>query len=319
MNIVVTGATGFIGRHLCAALANTQHQVAIVSRSVLTDLAPNVRTLSNVDLEEQVDYETILKDCEVVIHLAGRVHVQGDPENDPESAYHSANATATLNLARAAVANSVKRFVILSSIKVNGESTPLDAPFTPESTPHPVDAYSKSKLEAENGLFQLARSSSLEVVVIRPPLVYGPGVRANFLQLLKLVHKQLPLPLRSVHNKRSLVGVDNLVNLIVTCIDHPAAPNQIFFASDNADISTPDLVRLIAKAQGRSARLFPCPPFLLRMGAKVLRREDQYLRLCGSLRVDISKTMDVLQWRPIATPTEILARTVEYAGLDSRD
>ncbi|MFA5775178.1 MAG: SDR family oxidoreductase [Ilumatobacteraceae bacterium] len=319
MNIVVTGATGFIGRHLCAALANTQHQVTIVSRSVPTEFGPNVRTIPNIDLEQQVDYATLFKDCEVVIHLAGRVHVQGDPENDPESAYISANSTATLNLAHAAIANGVKRFIFLSSIKVNGESTSLDAPFTPESTPHPIDSYGKSKLEAENGLFQLARSSALEVVVIRPPLVYGPGVRANFLQLLKLVHKQLPLPLRSVHNKRSLVGVDNLVNLILTCINHPAAPNNVFFASDNADISTPDLIRFIAEAEGRRARLFPFPPFLLRMGAKVLRREDQYLRLCGSLRVDISKTMDVLQWRPIATPTEILARTATYAGLGSHD
>ncbi|MEO8364265.1 MAG: SDR family oxidoreductase [Ilumatobacteraceae bacterium] len=319
MNIVVTGATGFIGRHLCSALADTQHQVTIVSRTVPTQFSPNVRIIPNIDLEQQVDYESLLKDCEVIIHLAGRVHVQGDPENDPESAYHSANTAATLNLACAAVANGVKRFVFLSSIKVNGESTPLDAPFTPESTPHPVDAYGKSKLEAENGLFQLTRSSALEVVVIRPPLVYGPGVRANFLQLLNLVHKQIPLPLRSVHNKRSLVGVDNLVNLIVTCVDHPAAPNNVFLVSDNADISTPELVRLIAQAEGRRARLFPCPQFLLWIGAKVLRREDQYLRLCGPLRVDISKTMDLLQWRPTATPTEILARTVKYAGLDSRD
>lgn len=319
MNIVVTGATGFIGKHLCAALADTQHAVTMVSRSAPTETNPNMRLVSNINLQKQVDYETILKDCDVVVHLAGRVHIINDPDHDPESAYISANTTATLNLARAAVASGVKRFIFMSSTKANGESTVLNEPFRPESTPHPMDAYGRSKLEAEIGLLQLAQSSPLEVVIIRPPLVYGPGVRANFLELMKLVHKQIPLPLGSVNNKRSLVGIDNLVSLIVTCADHPAAPNHVFLVSDNVDVSTPELVRLIAQAQGRRARLFPFPQILLHLGAKLLRREHLYLRLCGSLQVDISKTMNLLQWRPTASPTAMLADTVKHAGLNSRD
>lgn len=319
MNIVITGGTGFIGSHLCAALANISHVVTIVSRSAPSQTNRNIRIFSNIDLQKQVDYDTILKDCDVVIHLAGRVHIHNDPDNDSESAYISANTSATLNLARAAIASGVKRFIFLSSTKVNGESTELNCPFSTESTPHPVDAYGRSKLEAEIGLLQLAQSFPLEVVIIRPPLVYGPGVRANFLELMNLVHKQIPLPFGSVHNKRSLVGLDNLVSLIVTCVDHPAAPESVLFVSDNADVSTPDLIRLIARAQGRRARLFPFPQFLLHLGAKLLRRENLYIRLCGSLQVDISKTMNLLQWKPMATPVAMLANTVGNAGLDSND
>jgi UDP-glucose 4-epimerase len=319
MNIVITGATGFIGSQLCATLSDTHHSVTMVSRSAQTDTTKNARIFSNIDLQKQVDYDTILKDCDVVIHLAGRVHILNDPANDSEFAYISANTTATLNLARAAVACGVKRFIFLSSVKVNGESTALNEPFTPESVPHPQDAYGRSKLNAEIGLLHIAQSSALEVVIIRPPLVYGPGVRANFLELMKLVHKQIPLPLGSVNNKRCLVGIDNLVSLLVTCLDHPAAPNQVFFVSDNADLSTPDLIRLISQAQGRRARLFPFPQIWLHLGAKLFRREHLYLRLCGSLQVDISKTVNLLGWTPVATPQTTLAKTVAYAGLNSRD
>lgn len=319
MNIVVTGATGFIGEHLCFALAGTHHVVTMISRSAQTETNPSMRLFSNIDLQQQVDYDTILKDCDVVIHLAGRVHNFNDLDNDSEFAYISANTTATLNLARAAVACGVKRFIFLSSVKVNGESTKLNEPFSPESEPHPQDAYGRSKLNAEIGLLHIAHSSALEVVIIRPPLVYGPGVRANFLELMKLVHKQIPLPFGSVNNKRSLVGIDNLVGLIVTCLDHPAAPNQVFFVSDNADLSTPELIRLIAQAQGRRSRLFSFPQIFLHIGAILFRREHLYLRLCGSLQVDISKTVNLLDWTPVATPKEMLAKTVEYAGLNSHD
>ncbi len=319
MNIVVTGATGFIGGHLCAALSDTQHVVTMVSRSAQMEADQHSRTSIQIDLEQHVDYDTLLKDCEVVIHLAGRVHILNDPARDSESTYISANTTATLSLARAAAARGVKRFIFLSSIKVNGESTTLDKPFTPESIPRPSDAYGQSKLDAELGLLQIAESSTLEVVIIRPPLVYGPGVRANFLQLMRLVHKQVPLPFGSVKNKRSFVGIDNLVSLIVTCLDHPAAPNQIFFVSDNSDVSTPDLIRHIAHAQERQARLFPFPPALLHLVAKLVHREHLYVRICGTLQVDISTTMKVLGWKPVATADSMLAKTVKYAGLNSRE
>ena len=317
MNIVITGATGFIGSQLCVALADTQHVVTKVSRSPNSGIEPHSSSQIFADLQKPVDYDTLLKDCEVIVHLAGRVHIVNDPDNDSESAYIAANTTATLNLARAAVACGVKRFIFLSSVKVNGESTELNRPFTPESTPRPTDGYGRSKMDAELGLLHIAESSALEVVILRPPLVYGPGVRANFLELMKLVYKQIPLPLGSVNNRRSLVGIDNLVSLIVTCLDHLAAPNQIFLVSDNADLSTPDLIRLIAHAQGRQSRLFPFPPALLRLGAKLFHREHLYSRLCGSLQVDISKTMDLLSWAPVAAPDLMLTETVKSAGLDS--
>ena len=319
MNIVITGATGFIGSHLCAVLSDTHHTVRMVSRSTPAGMDRDVPDFVKVDLEQLVDYDTLLKDCDVVVHLAGRAHIFDHSHSDSESAYISANTTATLNLARAAATRGVKRFIFLSSIKVNGESTTLDKPFTPGSIPHPSDAYGQSKLDAELGLFNLAESSTLEVVIIRPPLVYGPGVKANFLELMKLVHKRVPLPFGSMKNKRSFVGIDNLINLIVTCLDHPAAPNQIFFVSDNADVSTPDLIQHIAYAQGRQARLFPFPPLLLHLAAKLFHREHLYMRLCGTLQVDISTTMNVLGWKPVATPESMLAKTVKYAGLSSRD
>lgn len=319
MNIVVTGATGFIGSHLCAALSDKQHSVTMVSRSAQVGANQYTQIPVQIDLQQHVDYDTLLKGCDVVIHLAGRVHVLSDLESDLRSAYVSANTTATLNLARAAAARGVKRFIFLSSVKVNGESTALGKPFTPESTPHPTDAYGQSKLDAELGLFDIAESSALEVVIIRPPLVYGPGVGANFLELMKLVHKQIPLPLSSVKNKRSFVGVDNLVSLIVTCLDHPAAPNRVFLVSDNADLSTPDLIRHIAHSQKRQPRLFPFPPALLHLGANLFHREHLYMRLCGSLQVDITTTMNLLGWRPAATLESMLAHTVAYAGLSSRD
>jgi len=319
MNIVVTGATGFIGRHLCIALADVQHNVTMVSRSAQNGADQYSRIPNPIDLQHDVDYDTLLKDCDVVIHLAGRTHILNDPHPDPVSAFASANTIATLNLARAAAAYGVKRFIFLSSIKVNGESTMLGTPFTPESPPHPTDGYGQSKLDAELGLFRIAESSPLEVVVIRPPLVYGPGVRANFLELMNLVYKQIPMPLGSVKNKRSFVGTDNLVSLIMTCLDHPAAPNHVFFVSDNADLSTPDLIRHIAHAQERQPRLFPFPPALLHLGAKLLHREHHYIRLCESLQVDISMTMNILGWKPVSTPESILQKTVEHAGFNSRD
>ncbi|MEO8162730.1 MAG: NAD-dependent epimerase/dehydratase family protein, partial [Ilumatobacteraceae bacterium] len=275
--------------------------------------------VSTISRSTNHDYGTTLRNCDVIIHLAGRVHVFNDPEGDSESAYISANTTATINLARVAVSYGVKRFIFLSSVKVNGESTPLNMSFAPESTPHPIDAYGRSKMAAENGLLEIANSSALEVVIIRPPLVYGPGVRANFLELMKLVYRQIPLPLGSVRNKRSFVGSDNLVSLIVACLDHPAAANQVFLVSDNEDLSTPDLIRLIAQAQNHRSRLFPFPQKLLLLGARILRREQAYLRLCGSLQVDISKTMHLLGWAPVATPLEMLAKTVGHEVSGSRD
>lgn len=319
MNIVVTGASGFIGSHLCDALSDTQHTVTLVSRSIKTGAEQHSKNMVLVDLQQHVDYDELLKDCEVVIHLAGRAHIIHDLADDSRSAYASANTTATLNLARAATTRGVKRFIFLSSVKVNGESTELGEPFAPDSIPHPTDDYGQSKLDAELGLFEISKTSDLEVVIIRPPLVYGPGVRANFLELMKLIHRRIPLPLASVDNKRSLVGIDNLVSLIMTCLDHPAAPGHVFFVSDNLDLSTPDLIRYIARAQGLRPYLIPFPLTFLRLGAKLFHREYLYVRLCDSLQVDITTTMNLLEWKPVATPDSMLTETAKYAGFSSRD
>jgi len=312
MNIVVTGASGFIGGHLCSALANTNHFVTAVSRNPLTHAYRPRQTDVVADLESRVDYETLLQGCDVVVHLAGLAHQGFDSVDD--SAYKSANETATLNLARAAARDGVKRFVFISSIKVNGESTPKGNPFTASSTPRPVDAYGSSKLAAEIGLMSIANATSIEVTIIRPTLVYGPGVRANFSELMSIVNKQIPMPFSRVRNKRSLVGVGNLVSLITKCLDHPGASNQTLLVSDNSDLSTPQLIREIAKAQERRAYLFPVPVIMLRLGAKILRKEHLLNRLCDSLQVDISSTIEKLGWTPPFTTADGILETVVHAG-----
>jgi len=310
MNIVITGASGFIGGHLCLALAQTSHLVTAVSREPFTHGTRPRQTDVRADLESQVDYEILLQGCDVIVHLAGLAHQGLDSVND--SAYKSANETATLNLARAAVRLGVKRFVFISSIKVNGESTPMSNPFTASSVPEPLDAYGASKLAAELGLLSIANTSTFEVTIIRPTLVYGPGVRANFSELMSIVNRQIPLPLSQVRNMRSLLGVGNLVSLIAKCLDHPGASNQTFLVSDNSDLSTPDLIRQIAKAQGRRAYLFPVPMIALRLGAKILRKEHLLSRLCDSLQVDISSTMERLGWTPPFSTGEGIVQTVDY-------
>ena len=316
MNIVVTGASGFIGGHLCSALAQTTHLVTAVSREPFNyDERPR-QTDVCADLESQVDYEEILQGCDVIVHLAGLAHQGINSVND--SAYKSANETATLNLARAAVRLGIKRFVFISSIKVNGESTPKGKPFTATSVPKPVDSYGRSKLAAELGLISIANSSSIEVTIIRPTLVYGPGVRANFSELMSIVNRRIPLPLGRIKNKRSLLGVGNLVSLISKCLDHPRAGNQTFLVSDNSDLSTPQLIREIAKAQGHHPYLFPVPMIALRLGAKILRKEHLFSRLCDSLQVDISSTIEILGWTPPLTTADEVLRTVEHAGHDTK-
>lgn len=310
MKIVVTGASGFIGRHLCLALTSSGHFVTTISRKTLSQSQTNNQINLIADLESEVNYEGFLQGCDVVIHLAGLAHQVHGTTYD--SSYISSNEIATLNLAKASEQNGVKRFVFVSSIKVNGESTPIGSPFTTFSTPNPSDAYGRSKLAAERGLMQIANSTSLEVTIIRPPLVYGPGVRANFQDLISFVGKQIPLPLGRVRNKRSLIGVGNLVSLITKCIDHPGAINQTFLASDISDLSTPELIRQIAKSQNRRAYLLPVPMYLLRFGAKMLRKEHQMNRLCDSLQVDVSSTIEKLGWVPPFTTAEGINQTVNF-------
>ncbi|CAN0591406.1 unnamed protein product, partial [Ectocarpus sp. 12 AP-2014] len=245
-----------------------------------------------------------------IVHCAARAHIMQDEVADPLAEYRKVNLEGTLNLARHAAEAGVKRFVFISSIKVNGEQTPLDRPFTEDDTPAPEDPYGVSKFEAERELQQLAADSALELVIIRPPLVYGSGVKGNFASMVQLIKKGLPMPLGAVHNKRSLVGLDNLVDLIVKCIDHPAAANEVFLAGDGNDLSTTDLLRGVARAMGKPARLIPVPAALLMFAASVLGKKTMAQRLLGSLQVDISKARQVLGWQPPVTVEEGLSKVV---------
>lgn len=308
-SLLVTGASGFLGRQLCAEFIKRRWAVKAALRTpslLATEFKPVV--IGNMDSE--ATWADALRDVDIVIHLAARVHVMHDTIADPLAAFRAINVAGTLNLARQAATAGVKRFVFVSSIKVNGESTHEGQAFTEADAPDPQDAYGQSKHEAELGLRQLALETGMEVVIIRPPLVYGPGVKANFAALMRAVQRGWPLPLGAVHNRRSLVALDNLVDFIVTCTTHPQAANQTFLVSDGQDLSTTELVRGLARACGRSARLLPVPVWALQAGATLLSRGDTVQRLCGNLQVDISKARDLLDWTPPISVEEGLRRAV---------
>jgi nucleoside-diphosphate-sugar epimerase len=261
------------------------------------------------DLTGQTLWSFALAGADAVVHLAGRVHVMNDTEVDPLTAFRAVNVEGTLNLAHQAVAAGVRRFVFISSTKVNGEFTEPGQAFVEADAPNPQDFYSQSKHEAEKGLRHLSSDTCMEVVVIRPPLVYGPGVKANFAALMHAVQSGWPLPLGAVHNQRSLVALDNLVDFIVTCIAHPHAGNQTFLVSDGQDLSTTELVRGMAQAAGVPARLLSVPLWALQTGASLLGKGDAVQRLCGNLQVDISKARSLLGWEPPVSLREGLRRT----------
>jgi nucleoside-diphosphate-sugar epimerase len=306
MKTLITGASGFVGRALCAALTQAGHEVV-----------PAVRDKKGIADERVVgqlvastDWRTAMDGVQAVVHLAAHVHVMRDAASDPLVSFRAVNAEGTLNLARQAAAAGVKRFVFISTIKVNGEYTQPGQAFSEADLPDPKDAYGLSKHEAELGLRQLGADTDMEVVIIRPPLVYGPGVKANFAALLQAVQRGWPLPLGAVHNRRSLVALDNLVDFIVTCLTHPQAANQTFLVSDGHDLSTTELVRGLARAEGVRARLVPVPVWTLRACAALLGKGGVAQRLCGNLQVDISKARSLLGWAPPVSVDEGLLRVV---------
>lgn len=263
-------------------------------------------------LSSDTDWSEALKNVEQVVHLAARVHVMNDKCSDPLAEFRRVNVEGTVALARQAAVAGVRRFVFLSSVKVNGEFTKPGHPFTADAVPAPEDPYGVSKYEAEQLLRQIAAETGMEVVIIRPPLVYGPGVKANFESMRRWLARGVPLPLAAVtNNRRSLVALDNLVNLIVTCLNHPAAANQTFLVSDGEDLSTAELLKRMSAAMGKPARLFYLPPTLLKLGANVLNRPGIYQRLCGSLQLDIAKTRQLLGWTPPTSLDEGLRRAAE--------
>lgn len=311
MNTLLTGATGFVGKCLASELdrQGTSPLTCAVRRAGVAQCGREVE-ISGIDAD--TDWTAALIEQQVVIHAAARAHIMKDEVSDPLSEYRRVNVEGTLNLARQAVEAGVKRFIYISSIKVNGEWTSPGKPFTAEDAPAPEDYYGISKLEAEQGLQELAAKTGMEVVIIRPPLVYGPGVKGNFASMVKLVGKELPLPLGAVHNSRSLVALDNLVDLVIICTSHPAAANQVFLAGDGEDLSTTELLRGIARAMGKRSRLVPVPAGVLMFGASLLGKRAVAKRLLGSLQVDISKNRDMLGWQPPVSVEEGMTRAVKY-------
>lgn len=311
MNILLTGATGFVGNHLASNLMAQNYKVLAPVRSEASFVLSGVKKISGVDIAERSDWLPILKNIDIVIHTAARVHVMNDKNYDPLAEFRRVNTLATLNLAKQASQVGVKRFIFISSVKVNGEMTGLGKPFKPSDDFIPNDPYGLSKYEAEQGLLALAKETKMEVVIIRPPLVYGPGVRANFASMMKWVNKGIPLPFGTIHNKRSLVALDNLVSFIIHCIDHPKAVNEVFLISDDEDVSTTELLIKVAQSFGKKARLLPIPVSLMTFLAKLLGKGDVANRLFGSLQVDSSKARDLLEWKPIITMDEQLRKTAD--------
>jgi nucleoside-diphosphate-sugar epimerase len=308
--ILLTGATGFIGNGLLRRISADKNKslVAVVRKLATLDSEHGINVREVDSLTESTNWQDVLAGVNIVIHAAARAHVMSEDTIDPLAVYRRVNVDGTMALARQASVEGVKRFIFISSIKVNGEQTQLGSKFEADATPAPEDAYGISKLEAENALLQLSAETGMELVIIRPPLVYGAGVKGNFATMAKLVAKGLPLPLGAIHNKRSLVALDNLVDLIITCIDHPAAANQIFLAGDGEDISTTQLLRGVAKAMGKPSRLIPIPASWLMMAATVLGKKAVAQRLLGSLQVDISKAQQLLGWTPPLSVAEGLRR-----------
>lgn len=309
--ILVTGASGFVGSAVVDGLVQLGLPVRACYRAGKLALREEVEIVAGIDLLSTDDFKSILSDISVIVHAAARVHVMREQSQDPLGAFRRMNVDVTLRLAREAAAQGVKRFIYLSSVKVNGEQTSPGQKFTSEMRPNPPDAYGLSKLEAENGLLAVAQKTGMEVVIIRPPLVYGPGVKANFAKMMNWVAKGIPLPFACIHrNRRSMVGLDNLVSLLILCTYHPAAANQVFLVSDDDDLSTVDLIRSLGIALGRPAHLFPIPEVCLAYGARILGMRGFAQRLLGNLQVDITKTKELLNWHPPFTVKEGLQKMV---------
>lgn len=309
--IMVTGGRGFIGRSFIDSLQSEGFIVKSVIRSGvgMNQLMPNEVFVDRLDSSTQ--WSLVLKDIDVVVHLAARPYIINDDAIDPLEEYRQANTYATLKLATEAARVGVKRFVFVSTLKVNGELSQVGKPFRFDDTPQPQDHYALSKYEAELGLHKIAAETGMEVVVVRPPLVYGAGVKGNFASLLRWVEKGLPLPLGSViNNKRSLVGLDNLADMLVACVSHESAANQTFLVSDGEDLSTADLLHRIGHAMGRVPRLLRVKPQCLNLFASLLGKGGVAKRLLGSLQVDITHTCETLAWKPRITVDEGLRRAV---------
>ena len=311
--VLVTGANGFIGRALCQYLVDRQVRVEGCVRQLPDELiAGGAVPLHEIgEIDATTDWRPLLKECTAVVHLAARVHVLRETDAAAERAYRLVNARATENLARQAAECGVGRFVYLSSIKVNGEAT-YGKPFTPDDRPNPQDAYARSKYQAEQALRAIADSSDLQVVIIRPPLVYGPGVKGNFLRLLQWVERHWPLPLKAIANRRALLGVENLCDFIYTTLRHPAASGRVWLVADDCELSTPELIERLACGMEQSSRLWPLPEPILRAVGTLLGQRAAVERLCNSLQIDRTATETLLGWHPPYSIADQIEKTLRW-------
>lgn len=305
VKVLLTGATGFVGGGVAKRLQRTEGvDLRCATRSPMPGFRGEQALISSID--KSTDWAAALESRDLVIHAAALAHVPGNEIRNAEAAYRDVNVEGTLSLARQAAEAGVQRFLFISSIGVNGRSN--ERPFSEDDVPNPQDSYALSKLEAERGLWDISAQTAMEVVIIRPPLVYGAQAPGNFGSLVKWVDRGIPLPLGAIHNRRSLVALENLVDFIVICLTHPAAANQLFLAGDGQDVSTTDLLRGVGKAMGKPARLIPVPARLLILIATLLGKKAIAHRLLGSLQVDISKSRSLLGWEPPLTVEEGLER-----------
>ncbi len=299
MRVLVTGASGFVGGAVARRLLlDATTSVRAVVRREAAALPAGAQRAHVADLSGATEWSQAVADVDVVVHAAARVHIMSDTAADPLTESRRVNVEGTLNLARQAALAGARRFIFLSSIKVNGERTMPGRPFTADDVPAPVDPYGQSKHEAEVALRRLSEETGMEVVIIRPVLVYGSGVKGNFKSMMRLLETGLPLPLGAIPNQRSLVALDNLVDLLAVCLRHPGAANQTFLVSDGEDLSTTALLRRMSAAMGVTARLFPVPVSLLAAAARLAGKADVAQRLFGSLQVDITRTRSLLDWSP---------------------
>jgi len=306
-SVFLTGASGFIGSQLASVISKKFYLCQAFRNE------PEITPLSDFvlcDYNDDSSLSLALKNIDVVIHCAGRAHILNKNNEDQISLFRKVNVDTTLRLARAAIKSGVKRFIFLSSIGVNGSSN--RTPFTEQDIPAPIQDYAISKLEAENGLQEITLSSRMELVIIRPPLVYGPNAPGNFEKLMYWMYKNIPLPLGAIHNKRSFVSLDNLVDLIVTCIEHPAAANQVFLVADGKDLSTTEFLNLISFTFGKKPHLLPINQKALEFFLILMGKKDLVERLCESLQVDISKAQKLLDWTPPNSIEEELQKTAKY-------
>lgn len=309
MKILLTGATGFIGTPLSRALRNSGFDLRVAVRQHDIKAPLDYEVVLTGDIGSQTDWQQALAGVDVVIHLAARVHVMNDPAADPIEAFRKVNVLGTERLAWMAAKGGVKKLIFISSVKVNGEGSPT--PYTEKDVPAPRDAYGISKREAEDMLARITAETGLQTVILRLPLVYGPGVKANFKNLIKIAAVGLPLPLQRINNRRSFLYLGNLIDAILTCITHPAAAGEIFMVSDGRNVSTPELIKIIARAMNKKIVLFPMHPGILKIICKIVGKTAEMEKLTGSLLIDSSKIRNLLGWKPPYTLEEGIRETVK--------